>query len=324
MRYSDFACRFGVGLALMAMVGATGCAQTNKTAADKTEAKKEQVQPPYPAALAELGLKDWVCVFNPDLTLPVDQVIGPDVSKTPLTYRTECYDGTIYNKGGMAPYSTGPNGLSMRNTPKQAGMATTTDQMHRGFTITSPAYVEESFTAPYVPGSWNATVFIMSQQAWDPAVGGSSNAMHTAYNRAEFDITEQCTNQNLDGVRNYTEITLHTNTGDSGPAKEAYTYFHGRMPGVTTIWDGPTLWGGLWGDGTKGTSNECRAFFNNKEIWKAPTPASWTNPAPYGPPKMWLMTMMYNNYGYAKLVPPPKTWDFTFTVHYIRVWKPKP
>ena len=66
----------------------------------------------YPAALTSVGLTNWTCVFNPNLTLPVSQVIGPNCISTPLSY-TSPFEGGPPTSSDIAAFSTSPSGLSI-------------------------------------------------------------------------------------------------------------------------------------------------------------------------------------------------------------------
>lgn len=281
------------------------------------------VQAPYPAALRSRGLSDWVCVFNPDLTQPVSQVIGPDAARTPLSYRGPANYGTYKSQGGMAPFSTGPKGLSMRNTQSMQGSAWTMDNNFTGRSWGSPVYFEASYTAPYIvygTENWVATFFAQSEQAYNPAYGGNPIAVGTRYNRCEFDMTETATRPDLGSRQKYLfySCSVHSNTGNSGPAMpDVVTGTGNTFACVESLWDIPVTWSGLWGDGTRGTTNECQYFLNNYFTGAVPTPASWTSPAPNGPPRQWLSAWMDIEFGTR-----PATYSYVFTLHYIRVWKP--
>jgi hypothetical protein len=300
---------------LASALGSTGSLAGFQTAAWAAPA-------PYPAALTSCGLTNWTCVFNPDLTLPVSHVIGPDAVRTPLSYRSPPHGGYFKYVGGSAPYSTGPNGLTIHNTHNMQGSATTMDYKFNGKSWGSPVYFEASYTAPYLQvGSenWVATVFAMSEQAFNPAYGGNPHAIGTLYNRCEFDLVEAQTRPDLASPLKYAYYfsTLHANTGGAGPARPDVLTGTGIAFANTPLWHSPVTWGGLWGDGTGGTTNECQIFLNNTRTGKFATPSAWTSPAPYGAPRQWLTAWMDVAKGTR-----PKQYSYYYTLHFMRVWTP--
>jgi hypothetical protein len=284
----------------------------------------------YPAALTSVGLTNWTCVYNPNLTLPVSQVIGPNCISTPLSY-TAPWDGTSFppTAADIAAFSTSPSGLSIDYSQATANTflgAYTMDSAFNGNAWGSPVYIEATITIPdYVVTPNNPVDFgfwATSAQAFNPATGGvpSPSGYPLAYNRAEFDIIEIHSAPGGPNGVVQAATALHTNTNGAGPSGPDTT--PGYDPVIAsqpTLWNTPVTWGGLWGDGTAGTSDNSQVFLNNANFFTGATPSQWTNPAPYGPPTQFV-AFSVGMLGPA--LPAGTTYNFTYLVNSVSVWKP--
>jgi hypothetical protein len=286
--------------------------------------------PAYPAYLTSKGLTDWHCVFNPDFTLPVSQLVGPNCSNTPFSYHSPPFDGGVYaeNQNGQGYRQTG-TGLELLRTPRIGSPIFTVDHSFVGQSWNAPVYFEGNCVARY--GNANDrcmyTFWTQCVECYNPEFGGTPDAVGAAVNRGELDLTEVYLDPQWGKFDQTYASTIIPNTEGTGPAGELSTYglnqphsdpnvYNVRpSPVGTSLWNRPVTWGALW------TPENVTFSRDNIQIGDTyTTPWTWTNPLlSNGQPQSFWFAAFIHNDNYARQ---PRTFRDTMEIRFMRVWKP--
>ena len=276
----------------------------------------------YPAALTRLGLTGWKLVFNPDLTKPVEKLIGPDAVNTPLTWDWPwggtigpwAYGTNVNSDNEQQYFSTSEDGLVIHYQSDTqgnwfGGRISSMDQNGNGRAWTSPVFFEVQYEAPWLLGTF-ATFYTMSKE-------GTFN--RAQYNLGEFDVIEQTPDSYTQTLAQW---TAHKDTAGQGPAgpDEQNNPNDFVMTSTPSLYGHLVTWQGLWGDGTHNTPKATYWFLNNSSVdtYNFPLYSTWTGE------HFWFdlydATGAFSTPSVPGLWGPPLSYDFR--VKAIRIWQP--
>jgi hypothetical protein len=295
--------------------------------------------PPYPEFLTSKGITGWVPVFNPDMTKPVAELVGPNTQNTPFSWKSPPYDGSVYGRSNQSvnDYVQTGNALRLQKNPNWGTPIWTIDNDFHGFSLRSdrPWYVEISCRADSPRNTLNVmyTAFLQDINCYNAALGGNRDGVGPGINRPELDIMECYLGpSDPDFGYPYDQVyasTIISSANDSGPDQPQWDSRGLNQPHVdpvvygvpaaspASIWGRDIKWGALLRPGTG--INFSRDGVQIGDTYEIPPKWNTVPSAPNGPAHadMWLGAFIHqNNYG----------GDYdgtaTFDIYYYRVWQP--
>jgi hypothetical protein len=292
---------------------------------------------PYPEFLTSKGITGWNAVFNPDMTRPVAELVGPDAVNTPFSWNSPPYDGHVYGRSAqsVSDYVQTGTGLRLQKNTSWGTPIWTIDHAFNGFSVRSdqPWYVEISCRADSPRDSLNVmyTAFLQDINCYKGSLGGNRNGVGTGINRPEIDLME-CylgpSNPNFGTPYNQVYAsTIISSADDAGPDQPQWDSRGLNQPHVDPAVYGVPSGGSLWGRKIKWgvlLRPGIGINFSRDGVQIGGTyaiPPLWNSvpSAPSGPSyaQMWLGAFIHqNNFG------TDYNGTATLDIFYYRCWKP--